>query len=109
MLFGAAARFLACTVVVLGLSYIMPGFAAGGFSGAIPAALAAAASGYVVESLLAHPPRPRGRAFVGFITCAAATYLTQFFVPGMTVSVAGALVAGVVVGFTDFLVPVETR
>lgn len=108
MLFGAAARFLACTVTLLFLSYIMPGFAAGGFSGAIPAGLAAAAAGYGVETLLAHRLRQAGRAVVGFVTTAAAAHFTQFFVPGMTVPAGGALLAGAVVGLTDLMVRVET-
>lgn len=109
MLFGAATRFLACTFVVLGLSYVMPGFATGGFSGAIPSALGAAAAGYVVERFLKRPPAPRTRAVVGFLTCAAATYFTQFLIPGMVVSLEGAVIAGVAVGFIDFLVRLEAR
>ena len=109
MLFGAATRFLACAFVILSLSYVMPGFSAGGFSGAIPTALGAAAAGYVVEKSLKRPPSAKVRAVVGFSTCAAATYLAQFAVPGMAVSPEGAVIAGAAVGFIDFLVPLEAR
>ncbi|MCR4401807.1 MAG: phage holin family protein [Firmicutes bacterium] len=108
MLFGAAARFLACTVTLLCLSYVIPGFAAGGFSGAIPAGACAAAAGYVLETLFARRLRNEGRAVVGFLTTAAAAHFTQFFVPGMTVPVGGVLLAGAVVGLTDLLVQVES-
>jgi len=107
VLFGAATRFLACTAVVLGLGYVMPGFAPGGFSGAIPAAVAASASGYLVESLLGPAPKAQARAVVGLFTCAGGVYLAQFIVPGMRVPVAGALATGLIVGLVDFLVPAE--
>ncbi|MGE5574229.1 MAG: phage holin family protein [Bacteroidota bacterium] len=109
MLFGAATRFLACTVVVLILSYVMPGFAAAGFSGAIPAALVTATSGYLAENLFMHRPGPPGRALVGFIAGGSGVYLTQFLVPGMTVPLAGALLTGIAVGAVDLLVSVRSR
>lgn len=109
MFFGAATRFFVSLVVVLALSFLMPGFAAGGFSGAIPAALGAATVGYLVESVFGRHLKARTRGIVGFFVTSASVYLVQFLVAGMNVTAAGALVAGVLVGFADFFVPVEVR
>lgn len=107
MFFGAATRFFACMIVVLALSYFMPGFTAGGFSGAIPAALGAAVVGYLVESVFGRHLRARTRGIIGFFVTSASVYLVQFLVAGMNVTAAGSMVAGALVGLADFFTPVE--
>ncbi len=105
--FAAAARFFVCTIVVLALGFFLPGFAAGGFSGAIPAALGSAVVGYLVESAFGRRLKARTRAVVGFIVTGASVYMVQFLVPGMDVSVTGAAAAGALVGLVDRSIAVE--
>ena len=52
---------------------------------------------------------PYARGIVGFIVSAAVIYLTQFFVPGLRVTLLGALLGALVIGIIDLLVPTKAR
>ena len=48
---------------------------------------------------------PIGKGIKGFIIAAVIIYLTQFFVPNMGVSIVGALLAALVIGILDMVIP----
>ena len=48
---------------------------------------------------------PMGKGIKGFIVAAIIIYLTQFLVPNMSVSIIGALLAAVVIGIIDAIIP----
>jgi len=64
-----------------------------------------AALGWVVESVMGRKVSPFGRGIVGFLIAALVIWATQFFVPGMSVTLLGALLAAVVIGIVDLFVP----
>lgn len=87
----------------------MPGFRTLTFFHALFAAVVIAILGWIVESLLGKNVSPYGRGVVGFIVSAITIWIAQFIVPGMEVSVIGALLAAFVIGIIDLFVPTAIR
>ncbi|MDD2212760.1 MAG: phage holin family protein [Clostridia bacterium] len=103
-------RFLVSAIVLLVVSWLVPGFTVAGFTGAVIAAIVIALLGWVVEKLLGDKVTPRSRGLVGFISAAVVIYLAQYIVPGsISVSIFGALLASLVIGLIDVFVPTELR
>ncbi|CAA7599388.1 Mycobacterial 4 TMS phage holin, superfamily IV [Acididesulfobacillus acetoxydans] len=108
---GVIVRFVVSAVVLLLVSYIVPGLRVAGFVGAIIAAVVIAALGWVVELAFGRTKISRAwRGAIGFITAAVVIYVSQFIVPGsIRVTVVGALLASLVIGIVDTFVPTELR
>lgn len=106
---GMIIRFIVSALVLMLVSFIIPGFNVAGFTGALIAAIVIAILGFIVESLLGDKVSPQSRGIVGFITAAAVIYFAQFLVPAMNVTWWGALLASLVIGIIDAFVPTELR
>lgn len=104
-----AVRFIVSAVVLMVVSFLLPGFRTLGFLSALMAAVVIAALGWIVESLLGRGVSPYGRGIVGFVVSAIVIWAAQFVVPGMEVSVLGALLAAFVIGVIDLFVPTTIR
>ena len=102
-------RFIVSALVLMVLSFILPGFAVVGFGGALLAAVVIAVLGYIVEAVMGDRISPQSRGIVGFIVSVIVIYVAQFFVPAMTVSLLGAALAAIVIGIVDAFVPTELR
>ncbi|MGI6144978.1 MAG: phage holin family protein [Clostridia bacterium] len=103
-------RFLISAIVLLVVSWLVPGFSVAGFTGAVIAAIVIALLGWVVEKLLGDKVTPRSRGIVGFISAAVVIYLAQYIVPdSISVSILGALLASLVIGLVDVFIPTEIR
>jgi len=106
---GAIVRFIVSALVLMFVGFLVPGFAVLNFGTAIIAALVIAALGWVVEKLFGRQISPYGRGIVGFVSGAVVLYLAQLFVPGMRVTILGALLASLVIGIIDLFVPTTMR
>jgi len=106
---GVIVRFVVSALVLLFVGYLVPGFRIAGFMNALIAAVAIAVIGYIVELILGRRVSPQARGIVGFITSAAVIWLAQFVVPTMQVTIVGALLAALVIGIIDAVVPTELR
>ena len=106
---GLIVRFVVSALVLMLVSFILPGFAQMGFGTAILAAVVIALLGFVVESLFGKSISPQNRGLVGFLTSAVVIFLAQFIVPGMQINVVGALLAAIIIGVVDIFVPTELR
>ena len=107
---GMIVRFVVSALVLLLVSYIVPGLKVNGFTGALIAAAVIAVLGYGIEKIFGDKISRTGRGAVGFITAAAVIYFSQFLVPGyITVSIIGALLASLVIGIVDSFVPTTLR
>lgn len=106
---GAIVRFIVAALVLMILGYIVPGFSHLGFWSALLAALVIALVGYIVETLFGKSVSPYGRGIVGFLVSALVIYLTQAVVPGMHVSILGALIAAFIIGIVDLFIPTAVR
>jgi len=107
---GMIVRFIVSALVLLLVSYIVPGLRVSGFTGALIAAAVIAVLGYAAERVFGDKISRTGRGAVGFITAAVVIYFSQFIVPGyITVSIIGALLASLVIGIVDTFVPTTLR
>lgn len=104
-IFGWVGR-LALTAVILGItSFFTPGFNIDGLWSFLLAALIISVIDYLVESFMGVDASPFGRGIKGFFIAAIILYLTQFFVPNMSVSIIGALLAALAIGIIDAILP----
>ncbi len=69
------------------------------------AAVIISAIDYLVEKLMGVDASPFGRGLKGFVISAIIIYLTQFLVPTMRVSIIGAIIAALVIGVIDAILP----
>lgn len=110
MLIRAIIRFIVSALVLLVVSWLVPGISVAGFTGALIAAVVIAVLGWVAEMLLGKKATPQARGLAGFISAAVVIYLAQFIVPdSIQVNVIGALLASLVIGLVDAFVPTELR
>ena len=110
MMLGMIVRFVVSALVLLLVSFIVPGLRVNGFTGALVAAAVIAILGYAAEKVFGDKISRTGRGAVGFFTAAVVIYFSQFIVPGyITVSIIGALLASLVIGIVDSFVPTTLR
>ncbi len=107
---GFIIRFIISAFVLLVVSWLVPGLSVAGFTGALIAAAVIALLGWAAEKLLGEKATPQARGLTGFLAAAVVIYLAQFIVPGtITVNILGALLASVVIGLVDAVIPTELR
>lgn len=106
---GLIVRFIVSAIVLMLVSFLLPGFAQMGFTVALIAAVVIALLGFIVESVLGKRVSPQNRGIVGFVTSAVVIYVAQWLVPGMSVTILGAALAALVIGIIDAFVPTELR
>ncbi len=108
---GLIVRFIVSALVLMLVSWLLPGFQVAGFVGAIIAAVVIAALGYLVETLIGSKKiSPQSRGVIGFLTAAVVIYVAQFIIPTyLSVTIIGALLAAFVIGIIDVFVPTEIR
>jgi len=106
---GFIVRLVVSALVLLFVGFLLPGFRIFGFLNALIAAVVIAVLGFLVEMLLGKRVSPQSRGIVGFLTAAVVIYATQFIVPALRVSIWGALLASLVIGIIDAVVPTELR
>ncbi|KAJ51036.1 uncharacterized membrane protein YvlD (DUF360 family) [Clostridium tetanomorphum] len=97
---------LILTAIVLGItSFLTPGFSIVGLWSMLLAAVVITVIDILVESLMGMDASPFGKGFKGFVIAAIIIYLTQFLVPNMQVSIIGAILAALVIGIIDAILP----
>lgn len=106
---GTIIRFIVSALVLLVVGYVIPGMTMVGFVNALAAAAVIAILGYIVEAIMGEGVSPQNRGIIGFITAAIVIYVTQYIVPGLEVTILGALIAALVIGLIDAFVPTELR
>lgn len=107
---GLIVRFIVSAVVLMVVSWLLPGISVNGFVGALIAAVVIAVLGYAAEKLMGKDVSPYGRGAVGFIAAAVVIYLSQYIIPDyLSVSLIGSLLAALVIGIVDAFVPTALR
>ena len=102
-------RFVVSAFVLMVVGYVVPGFSSITFGTALMAAIVIALLGYIIEAIGGRQISPYGHGLVGFISSAVVIYATQFVVPGLRVSIIGALLGAVVIGIVDMFIPTKVR
>lgn len=105
-LVGFIIRFVVAAIVLMVTAYFVPGFKMrGGFTTALIGALVISAADFLIEKLFRFDASPLGRGISGFLVSAAVIYFAQYFVPGMEVSLLGAVIGALVIGLIDTILP----
>ena len=104
-IFGLIIRFVISALVLMFVSFLLPGFNVGGFVGALFAAIVIAILGYVADMVMGKKKASQRRGLVGFIVAVIVIYVAQFFVQAMSVTVVGAVLAAAVIGVIDMFLP----
>lgn len=103
---GFIIRFVVAAIVLMVTAYFVPGFSMrGGFTTALVGALVIAAADFLIEKLFGFDASPLGRGISGFLVSAAVIYFAQYLVPGMEVSLLGAVIGALVIGLVDTILP----
>lgn len=100
---GVIVRFIVAALVLMLIGYVVPGFGRLTFGEALMAAVVISVAGWLLELAFGH--QRVGRGIVGFIVSAVVIYFAQYVVPGMAVTVLGAIIAAFVIGLVDTVVP----
>ena len=108
---GFVIRFIVSALVLMLVSWLVPGIQVAGFIGALIAAFVIAALGYGIERVIGNKKiSPYNRGIVGFLTAAVVIYVASLIIPGyLSVTIVGALLAAFVIGIIDAFVPTELR
>lgn len=102
---GFILRIIVNSIVLLVVSYFVPGFTIRGWWPAILAALVIAVLDFAVSAIFKKDASPFGRGISGFLIAAIIIYLTQFFVAGVAISIWGALIGALLIGLADLIIP----
>ena len=103
---GFVIRFVVAAIVLWVTSYLIAGFdIRGGIVPLLIAALVISAADFLVEKLFKIDASPFGNGIKGFLVSAVILYFAQYFVPGMSVSLMGAIIGALVIGLIDAILP----
>jgi putative membrane protein len=105
---GHLIRFIVSALVLMIVSWLVPGFSVGGFWSAILLALVIAVAAWIIEGIFGKRISPFGRGIVGFLVSALVIWLAQFIVTGVATSMIGAILAALVIGIIDLFIPITT-
>jgi uncharacterized membrane protein YvlD (DUF360 family) len=98
-------RFAIIAVILAVVSFLTPGFSITGFWSYIIAAVVISLLDYLVEAVMKVDASPFGKGLKGFLLSAVILYVAQFIVPGMSVTIIGALLGALAIGILDAIFP----
>jgi uncharacterized membrane protein YvlD (DUF360 family) len=104
-IFSLLLRIVVNAIVLLVVSYFVPGFFVSGIWTAIIAAAVIGILDYLVGAIFKIDASPFGRGITGFIIAAIIIYVTQFFVAGVAVTFWGAIIGALLIGLVDLIIP----
>jgi putative membrane protein len=104
---GLVIRFVVASIVLMVTSFLTPGFSKIGFGTALFAALIISLLDWIIVKLFKFSASPFGRGITGFLVSALILYMTQFVVPGMSISLLGAAIAAFIIGIIDAAIPIR--
>lgn len=104
---GIIIRFIVAAIVLMITAFFTPGFSVANFWTALLQAAVIVGLDYLIEKLTGIDASPFGRGISGFLVSAIIIYLTQFIVPGVYVTVWGAIIAALVIGIIGAVLPVK--
>jgi len=102
---GLIIRFIVTSIILAITSFTTPGFVIVGLPSIILAAVVISLLDYFVEKLMRVDASPFGKGLKGFVISAIILYIAQFIVPGMGVTIIGAIFASIVIGVLDAILP----
>lgn len=98
-------RLIVGAVVLAVTAALTPGFTIRGLWPLLLGALVLAILDYLASRLLGVNATPFGRGITGFIMAAVIIYIAQYFVPGYSVTLWGAVLGALIYGIVDAIIP----
>lgn len=102
-----AGRFILTAVILCIVSFFTPGFSIRGMWSFLIAAVVISVLDFLVEWLMKTDAKPFGKGLKGFALSAIILYVAQFLVPGMNVSILGAILGAAAIGILDAIFPLR--
>ncbi len=100
---------LVVSIVILAITaFLTPGFAISSWFSLILAAVVLAVLDWLVNKITGINAAPFGRGISGFILAAIIIYAIKFIVPGYSITIIGALIAALIYGIIDAIIPGRT-
>lgn len=104
---GLIIRFIIVAIVLIVTSLFTPGYSISSFWVALIQGAVIVGLDYIIEAITGMDASPFGRGISGFLVSALIIYLTKFIIPGVYISVFGALVAALVIGIISYILPIK--
>jgi len=98
-------RLVVTSIILSITSFLTPGFVIVGLRTVILAAIVISLIDYAAERIMGVDASPFGKGLKGFVIAAIILFVAQYIVPGMTVSIIGAILASIVIGILDAILP----
>ena len=102
---GLLARLVTAAVVLAITAFFTPGFSIDSLWSLVLAAIVLSLLDYGVSRVLKTDASPFGRGITGFILAAIIIYATGYIVAGYNVTLFGALIAALIFGIVDAIIP----
>lgn len=104
---GMLIRFVINAIVLMVVSFFVPGFVVRSFWVAILAAIVISILDYVSQRVFKIDASPFGRGISGFIVAALIIYLTSLIITGFAVTFWGTIIGALLIGVIDAIIPVD--
>ncbi len=104
---GLIIRFIIVAIVLIVTSLFTPGYSISSFWVALIQGIVIVGLDYIIEAITGMDASPFGRGISGFLVSALIIYLTKFIIPGVHISVFGAIVAALVIGIISYILPIK--
>ncbi|MEW9124635.1 MAG: phage holin family protein [Thermotaleaceae bacterium] len=98
-------RILVSMIVLAVAAFFTPYFSIAGFGPLLFAAIAIGVIDYLIEMFTGFDASPFGRGITGFLVSALIIYLTGVLVGGVYVNWLGAILAALVIGLINMIIP----
>ena len=98
-------RVVITAIVIAIAAFFTPGFTIDGLGSVLLAAVVIGVLDYLIQKFTGIDASPFGRGIAGFLLTALILYLTQFVVRGFNISLWGAIIAALIIGIIDAIMP----
>ncbi len=98
-------RLVVGAVILAITAFLTPGFAISSWFSLLLAAVVLAVLDWLVNKITGINAAPFGRGISGFILAAIIIYAVKFIVPGYSITMLGALIAAIIYGVVDAIIP----
>ena len=98
-------RFLSALAILILTSFFTINFNTSSYPKLVLSAISIVVLDYFVSTISGIHDIPIYRSIVGFVASTIIVYMTQFFVPGFYISIATAIIASLMYGIIQYILP----
>ncbi len=105
---GLIIRIITTAIVLAVAAFLTPWFTISGIGPLLVASIVIAVIVYLIGRFAGLSASPFGRGIAGFVVTVIVLYLTKMIVTGFDMNFIGAIIAALVIGIVDAIIPGET-